>query len=1382
MHDTGFMFDAPRVDVGRAARCSGVGRGASGLRPAAVVAGAFRDALGLAARVSRWRAVCVLGWARWSVLACVVCAFGVCVPCASAVTRRLAAIHFSPPRNGFAFPNYGNGGGITNLTVAQMQRLFGSGVCASGQGATCVLSPPAEQWMIAQNQLMADGHCQGLAISSLLFARRTLDPLSYGGRVPKLALARNATLQGLIAYTYAFGALASVEQAAIQAASPTAIVRRLVQVLRAGQEQWVIYIYKANMSGGHAVTPYEVDSLGHDRYGIRIYDNNWPGRVRTITVNGRSDTWSYQATQNPHDKSELYVGNAQTKTLQLWNLTPGLGVQPCPFCTTTPGGAAPGGVTGVTGSTGAAGTTTATAFASRISPASSAANAADIGRVQVVLAGSGGAASRARLLVRGGAGRAVGFTARGRFVDTLPGARAVFATNGGARFWTDPPAPMFELPDTGTYAMSLQGEASSSSAHQALSMIGPGFSSAVEGLSLTKTDENLVTVSGTGAMTFDPVTGSARAARLVLGVAGSGGDDTLTVTPVGLAAGQALGIAADRSTGTLTITPPAHGTVQLSFQVDRENPDGTTDVFASGPVLQVAAGQGDTVADYGAWTGGSAPMTIQQGSNAPQQLPDQPNLAVEPDTNGGFGTIPAAPATAAPVIVASASPSSLPQGASAGDVTITGTGFQPGARAFFSNPGVIVNSMTYVSATELTANVSIAAGATPAAVDVSVSNPDGTAGIGTGIFTIAPGATVTATSPATPPTVTGATPGSGDQGATSLQLTIAGTGFALGARASFSNPGITVNATTFVDSSHLAATISIAPNAAPGAGNVTVSNPDGSAASDQGIFTVDTAPTVTAPSPAAPPTVTGATPGSGDQGASNLRVTIAGTGFASGAQASFSNPGITVNATTFVDSSHLTATISIAPTAALGAGTVTVSNPDGTSATGPGAFTVGPAPAVTGATPAAGGQGTASLQVTIAGTGFEPGGQAAFSNPGVTVNSTSFVDSSHLTASISIAPNAALGAGDVTVTNPDGTTASGHGLFTVDVGPTVTAVNQDASQAGQTLAVGITGTGFEPGAQVTFANPGVTVNSTTFQDASHLAANISIAAGASTGPTSVTVANPDGSAVTFSGSIYWTNSQTGSIGRANTDGSDADQAFITDPGTASSPASIAVYPTTVFWSNLNSPPSKPGTIADAELDGSAVHDGLVASANPQLGLATDGQYLYWTTSGSTIARSAINGAGLNQTFISPADGALTDVAVGGGYIYWVNNAADTIGRASLSNPGATINNTFIVGILGDNIESVAVDASHIYWSNSGAGSIGRADIDGTNPNENWLTTTAPTPYGLSVDSTYIYWADNSANTIGRAPLANPTAANDTFITGASQPYDTAVTAAFTITP
>lgn len=69
--------------------------------------------------------------------------------------------------------------------------------------------------------------------------------------------------------------------------------------------------------------------------------------------------------------------------------------------------------------------------------------------------------------------------------------------------------------------------------------------------------------------------------------------------------------------------------------------------------------------------------------------------------------------------------------------------------------------------------------------------------------------------------------------------------------------------------------------------------------------------------------------------------------------------------------------------------------------------------------------------VTISGSGFESGATIAFSSPGINVTSTTFVSADALSAKITVSSSSRVGASDVTVTNPGGTSATGEDVFTV---------------------------------------------------------------------------------------------------------------------------------------------------------------------------------------------------------------------------------------------------------------------------------------------------------------------------------------------------------------
>ena len=243
-------------------------------------------------------------------------------------------------------------------------------------------------------------------------------------------------------------------------------------------------------------------------------------------------------------------------------------------------------------------------------------------------------------------------------------------------------------------------------------------------------------------------------------------------------------------------------------------------------------------------------------------------------------------------------------------------------------------------------------------------------------------------------------------------------------------------------------------------------------------------------SPVEPPTVTGVTPQSRGQGAEGQDIVVTGANFMDGAAVSFSGDGITVNSTTFVSSTELTANIDIADDATVSVRDVIVTNPDEQTGTGEDMFSVNAAPTVSGTEPSSLPQG-ATEDVTISGSGFVanlPGDangpqlSADFSD-GITVNSVTFVSGTELSANISIADDAAVGDRDVTVVNGDAGVGIGVGIFTViEPLPLIERISPEIGQISGGDEVTITGNYFQDGATVTIGgNPAteVTVDSET---------------------------------------------------------------------------------------------------------------------------------------------------------------------------------------------------------------------------------------------------------------------------------------------------------------
>jgi len=127
-------------------------------------------------------------------------------------------------------------------------------------------------------------------------------------------------------------------------------------------------------------------------------------------------------------------------------------------------------------------------------------------------------------------------------------------------------------------------------------------------------------------------------------------------------------------------------------------------------------------------------------------------------------------------------------------------------------------------------------------------------------------------------------------------------------------------------------------------------------------------------------------------------------------------------------------------------------------------------------------------------------------------------------------------------------------------------------------------------------------------------------------------------------------------------------------------------------------------------------------------------------------------------------------AQAGAHLYWANEGTNAIGLANLN--GSEPNQAFITGATKP--EAVAVDAGHVYWANDGTNAIGRANLNGGEVEQAFITG-ANKPEGVAVDAGHVYWTNYETGAIGRANL-NGGEVEQEFITGAHEPAGVAVDA------
>jgi hypothetical protein len=230
---------------------------------------------------------------------------------------------------------------------------------------------------------------------------------------------------------------------------------------------------------------------------------------------------------------------------------------------------------------------------------------------------------------------------------------------------------------------------------------------------------------------------------------------------------------------------------------------------------------------------------------------------------------------------------------------------------------------------------------------------------------------------------------------------------------------ITVSTDPVVDSAGKVVTtaLSASATATTGMRSITVRGADG------GYTRLDNALTVTAA-----PTITSLTPSSRGQGfAGNL--TVVGTNLSASSVFDF-GPGITATNAGSTGPTNATVAVTIAGNATLGARSVKVTNADGGTTTKPSAFTVTAAPVISSITPGSN-QPNTTGSVTLVGSGFAASGATlTASSTGVTFGAPTG-SATQLTATYTIASDAAFGPRDVTITNPDGGTSTCTSCFGV---------------------------------------------------------------------------------------------------------------------------------------------------------------------------------------------------------------------------------------------------------------------------------------------------------------------------------------------------------------
>lgn len=256
------------------------------------------------------------------------------------------------------------------------------------------------------------------------------------------------------------------------------------------------------------------------------------------------------------------------------------------------------------------------------------------------------------------------------------------------------------------------------------------------------------------------------------------------------------------------------------------------------------------------------------------------------------------------------------------------------------------------------------------------------------------------------PVITSLNPPSKTVGSAGFNLTVNGANFVGGSTVQYNGSN---RQTTFVSATQLQATITAADVSNVGNFPVTVVNPaPGGGTSNSVIFSVS------AVSPNPPPSITNISPASTQADAVGFTLTVNGASFLSTSIVRFNGEDRT---TAFVNATQLTALIPASDLADGGVYPVTVVNPaPGGGVSNPVNFTVNnPLPIVSNISPTGAEAGGLPFTLTVNGGNFVEGSVVNF---GGNARTTTFVNTTQLTAQILASDIASAGSRSVTVANP----------------------------------------------------------------------------------------------------------------------------------------------------------------------------------------------------------------------------------------------------------------------------------------------------------------------------------------------------------------------------
>jgi len=507
----------------------------------------------------------------------------------------LADNGFRPANDGFKFENYGKAEGVINLTPAELQRMFGDRVFATANATEKILTPAAQKWMEETSDSMNGGHCEGMAVVSLLIYAKNLEAGNFGApRTVDLNLEGNPVLQREIAYWWATQVVDPTRSTEIFG-TPTEVLDRLIEALKPGAKETYTVGVRQEGKGGHAVTPYAVEDKGGGIVDVLVYDNNHPNKERRLTVDRNKNTWSFSLSTNPAEPESVWAGDAATRSFSLSPSSPRLQTQAAPFLEDT---AKPVGLNAL----------------HQAAPRYN----------EIWVDGNG-----VKILLSDPQGNRYGYEA-GKFYREMPGVTHRMLKSGD-ELWKDSPSPTYYVPVGRPFTLTLDGGVVQKMTDTSVTMIGPGYHLSIEDIHLDPNQKDTIVFAPDGK-SLSYKTSSNESPEISVGFETPGADFDFTVKGVDIEADSTLTIRLDKAKNTLSISTTGNdqtGTYALSMgRFDLDN----AQYFDHD---EIELGPKDTATvDFGKWAGNKAtmPLLIDRDSNGTVdetiQLTDEEKVVV----------------------------------------------------------------------------------------------------------------------------------------------------------------------------------------------------------------------------------------------------------------------------------------------------------------------------------------------------------------------------------------------------------------------------------------------------------------------------------------------------------------------------------------------------------------------------------------------------------------------------------------------------------------------------------------------------------------------------------------------------------------------------------